>query len=885
MSESSRRSNFIPEPVYFPPTKGPSRTSRNSSRGRSLAVATSSTRQEEQPLSEEEPLPFSSALTSPLDSPVSSPVQTQPGASNSPAIQNNNAALNLVQQPTTQKSHSTQNSAPIAAMDHTKLPQTYGRNALSFKGEADELAWYFDALEDIFKKTSATTDEEKKYVALHYCDSKTKRQWNAMPTAESGTWDEFKAEIRESYPEFKAWERGSVAALEKYDYVRNFRALVGQLLKGPARISNREVAVAFLKGLATTFAEQVILRMSNTPREAFTSYKKAKANWEWEAKNKGKVYSPPELDLEDRYVWTDILEVATRTCEEAGAGGYFSSLGADHRKGKSTGESRKSVLFVQGKEESSDTLKQLSDKIDQLESGRAKHDNELKDRLLREMKGAVEEAMSGHLDKFTADTHKEIQDMKTALEDKYTPSMPSQRSSSNAPPFVRNRAPDRGGHCFYCYGPGHFIDACETRKEDLNKGIIVMTNGKITFYDGKFIPREPPHKSPREKALDHYNRRAMTQNYDEAMDVYFGAETMDTYFQGGEANDPYKQVLSAIARLESQGPMKGTGSRKTPPEETDRTGRNKKVVKTPEKNQQLREEQEALKNAWKKKKGAERSAPRSTRFASEVEETAGSEEDDEQEEDPPRNPTPNELPFRDVEPLPDPPRPAVLPLQPEKTPEGGQNSAKRKPRTPKNTEAEDRANEDLIKAIRDAVIPVKLGDLLDSNPKIRRVIESGARKTRRANFVRNSEGDVLAAKVSNFLVSEVLEDDEKTEEFLSPDTEEELFAQLEETKLEMLNEFGDPFQQLMFNTVPEIVTSPRHKLDEGSVIMGDPVLQYYESLQPEERPKSIRVREAPLSAKLRRNRGGNQRQWIPINIHECPNCEKTGPDLGSKIQH
>ena len=33
--------------------------------------------------------------------------------------------------------------------------------------------------------------------------------------------------------------------------------------------------------------------------------------------------------------------------------------------------------------------------------------------------------------------------------------------------------------------------------------------------------------------------------------------------------------------------------------------------------------------------------------------------------------------------------------------------------------------------------------------------------------------------------------------------------------------------------------------------MGDPVLQYYESLQPEEQPKSIRVREAPLSAKLR----------------------------------
>ena len=455
-------------------------------------------------------------------------------------------------------------------MDHSKLPQTYGRNALSFKGDADELAWYFDTLEDIFKKAGATTDEDKKYVALHYCDSKTKRQWNAMPTAESGTWDEFKAEIRESYPEFKAWERGSVAALERYvrgvsrkaiemsdltsyqEYLRNFRAHVGQLLKEPVRISNREVAVAFLKGLASPFMDQVILRMSNTPRETLPSYKKAKAAWESEPKNQGKTYTPPELDLEDRYVWTDIVEVATRISEEAGAGGYFSSLGVDERRGKGAGESRKNVLFSQGKEESSDTLKQLSDKIDQLESGRAKHDNELKERLLREMKEAVEEAMSGHMDKFTADTHKEIQSMKMALEDKSTPSAPSQKSSPNTPPFVRNRAPDRGGHCFYCYKPGHFIEACEDRKEDLSKGIVVMTNGKITFYDGKFIPREPPHKSPREKALDHYNRRAMTQNYDEAMDMYFGAETMETYFHNSESSDPYAQVLAAITRLESQ---------------------------------------------------------------------------------------------------------------------------------------------------------------------------------------------------------------------------------------------------------------------------------------------------------------------------------------------
>jgi hypothetical protein len=44
------------------------------------------------------------------------------------------------------------------------------------------------------------------------------------------------------------------------------------------------------------------------------------------------------------------------------------------------------------------------------------------------------------------------------------------------------------------------------------------------FFDGKIVPHEPAHKSPQEKAHDHYNCRAISQNYDEIMDTYFGME-------------------------------------------------------------------------------------------------------------------------------------------------------------------------------------------------------------------------------------------------------------------------------------------------------------------------------------------------------------------------
>jgi hypothetical protein len=45
-------------------------------------------------------------------------------------------------------------------------------------------------------------------------------------------------------------------------------------------------------------------------------YKKAKLEWEGVAANWRKTYEAPELDNDDRYIWMDVIKVATTLCEE-----------------------------------------------------------------------------------------------------------------------------------------------------------------------------------------------------------------------------------------------------------------------------------------------------------------------------------------------------------------------------------------------------------------------------------------------------------------------------------------------------------------------------------------------------------------------------------------
>jgi hypothetical protein len=150
--------------------------------------------------------------------------------------------------------------------DASKLPATYGRNALQFDGKPENLAWYLKAVDELIMKCGATDDANKKWIVIHCCEPTTKRDWKAMETANTAfSWDEFKKEIEQVYPEYREVEKGSISGLEKavllrakrpirandcrglQGWIRVYKVIVKQLMEPTARITNREAANGVLR--------------------------------------------------------------------------------------------------------------------------------------------------------------------------------------------------------------------------------------------------------------------------------------------------------------------------------------------------------------------------------------------------------------------------------------------------------------------------------------------------------------------------------------------------------------------------------------------------------------------------------------------------------------
>src|ERR1700712_225533 len=189
--------------------------------------------------------------------------------------------------------------------------------------------------------------------------------------------------------------------------------------------------------------------------------------------------------------------------------------------------------------------------------------------------------------------------------------------------------------------------------------------------------------------------------------------------------------------------MKGAPQRRKPPEDSQtaddsQTKKNTDKGKAPETSR--REPTSQRKQVVVEIPRLPKPKPRPKATVEEVEES-----DEESEVSPPRQEFNKELPFRDVPPLRDAPPEEVLPRKPVDLPrEKIKIPGKRKPRAPRDTDAEDKANAGIVDAIRSIEVPIKIGHLIDSNPKIRRALESSMLKSRRPNFVQTTEGDVLA---------------------------------------------------------------------------------------------------------------------------------------------
>lgn len=293
-------------------------------------------------------------------------------------------------------------------------------------------------------------------------------------------------------------------------------------------------------------------------------------------------------------------------------------------------------------------------------------------------------------------------------------------------------------------------------------------------------------------------------------------------------------------------------AKRKPPEELERNNRTPGTTETVKKKDNALPEREP--EAVRPAKQVVVEIPRVERSRHRPKATVEEVEDSEDERDlgPPRQEFPRELPYRDVQPLREAPPPEVLPRRLGKENQDEPKTVGRRKRTPKDTKVEEQATARLLENIRKTVVTVEIGDLIDSNPKIQKAFEPSPRKSRRANFVKTSEGGVLATKVQNFMVQRVSGDDDDSPEDDSegPETEESS-VRLVETDIMTYDASGKECSVLLFDTYPEIVTTATHNLAEGSVIIGDPVQQYFESLGPGIQPMDIKVPMAVLSGKLR----------------------------------
>ena len=116
---------------------------------------------------------------------------------------------------------------------------------------------------------------EKKGSIGKYADQESKEEWGALNAFNEGyTWDEFKKELLDNYPEISAAERGTPARIRQivweadnielgdtvklYSYWRAFLAEANKLMKPPVVMSNRELVELFMGGLSLTMGQAVL---------------------------------------------------------------------------------------------------------------------------------------------------------------------------------------------------------------------------------------------------------------------------------------------------------------------------------------------------------------------------------------------------------------------------------------------------------------------------------------------------------------------------------------------------------------------------------------------------------------------------------------------------
>ena len=413
------------------------------------------------------------------------------------------------------------------------------KDAPRFKSsKPEELRRFISLIEDLWKDHGVTDAQAKKLMIGKYADRESEEEWTSFDTFGDGhSWEDFKDELMENYPEAAAAERGTPGRLKLicsetpkvrlgdmpalYAFRRAFMSEAKKLLKEPAVMANRELVELFYDCLSDQLASAVLNYLGNKSMDAVTVSGKTKTK-----SVSGEV---AQRRPEDKYDLDYICKVALLVSENSQ--GMFSLMGKPSE--------RNVLLFTQPVSEN----KVLTDKLHDLEGEQALD----KDRLVS--LGKTLDARMGGLEDMlkTLMQQGQTNDAQGVCKGSDCKSSNCKMHNSSSNPTQRwgGRSLDNE-KCFWCGLLGHFQADCEDLKSQVRVGNIKMNHeGKLRLKDGSFIPKHPLEATLKERVERHYARKPSQFYYGEYEDSDPAPSSANSVFQQflGSNNDADRRAI------------------------------------------------------------------------------------------------------------------------------------------------------------------------------------------------------------------------------------------------------------------------------------------------------------------------------------------------------
>jgi len=422
------------------------------------------------------------------------------------------------------------------------------RDAPRFKSsKPEELRRFIRLMEDLWKDFGVTGDLARKTMIGKYADPESEEEWQAFDTyADGSSWEEFKEELIENYPEAAAAERGTPARLRQlcsetihsgkltlgdmvpfYTFRRSFMSEAKKLRKPPAAMANRELVELFIGCLSDTFASAVLQYLGNQAPDSKTTSSKGKGILGILGDGNVVPRRP-----EDKYDLEEVCKAALQVSENSQ--GMYNLINKSEQRGV--------MMLSQPVSES----KALNEKLNELEGEQALD----KDRLVSLGK-TLESRMGGIEDliKSLVKHSKETDGQNICKGDCKSGNCKVHDTASNSIPQRWAGKSLDNEKCFWCGLLGHFQADCEDLKSQIKLGNVKMNHeGKLRLKDGSFLPRNPVEASLKERVERHYARKPSQYFYGEYDDNDPAPSAATSVLSQllGSSNDADKRTIAQL---------------------------------------------------------------------------------------------------------------------------------------------------------------------------------------------------------------------------------------------------------------------------------------------------------------------------------------------------